>query len=228
MDFRTLTVENGRIGVEMFDREKADPMEEAMKRKFRAGVKSFMGMVLWLVLGTVCYGADPPVKIGFVADFTAVSRDYANNMFKAAQMAVSEFNAQGGLNGRPVEMVRRDGGNDPERHARHIADLVREEKIAAVFGGASSPCVLKASAVCRELKIPYLVSLGNSQSIVVENGHPFVFLFEPNTRMESIGFSIFATLMPWHRYAWIGPDYSWGRDVLGFFKQYFKNIGAPI
>jgi len=34
--------------------------------------------------------------------------------------------------------------------------------------------------------------------------------------------------MPWRRYAWVGPDYSWGRDVLRNFKQHFKEIGVPI
>ena len=34
--------------------------------------------------------------------------------------------------------------------------------------------------------------------------------------------------MPWKRYTWIGPDYSWGRDVFGFFNKYFEEIGAPV
>ena len=181
-----------------------------------------------LCTGPMAHGETGPIKIGFVADFSSVSRPYTENAFKVAQFAVAEFNAQGGVLGRPVQMIHRDGANDPALHYRHVVDLVRKENIVAVFGGASSPCVLKASAACKELKIPYLVSMGNSQSLVVENGHPYVFLLEPNTRMESMGFSIFVSLMPWKRYAWFGPDYSWGRDVMGFFKQYFEDIGAPI
>ena len=132
------------------------------------------------------------------------------------------------LLGRPIQIISRDGGNVPERHYQHVMDLVRDEKVVAVFGGASSPCVLRASAACRDKRIPYLVSIGNSQSVVVEHGHPYVFLFEPNTRMESIGFSIFASLMPWKRYAWIGPDYFWGHDILNSFKKYFQEMQAPI
>lgn len=181
-----------------------------------------------LFLVPLARGEMEPVKIGFVGDFTAVSRPYTENAFKIAQYALDQFNAQGGVLGRPIQMIHRDGANDPALHYRHVKELVREENVIAVFGGASSPCVIQASTACRELKIPYLVSIGNAQSIVVENGHPYVFLFEPNSRMESLGFSIFASLMPWKRYAWFGPDYIWGRDVLGFFKKYFESIGAPI
>ena len=168
------------------------------------------------------------VKLGFVGDFSSVSKEYTQNAFMAAQIAVSDFNARSGLFGRPLQLVQRNGGNDPDLHYRHVFDLVRDEKIVAVFGGASSPCLLKASAACRQLQVPYLISIGNAESVVVEKGHPFVFMFEPNNRMESMGFSIFATLMPWQRYAWIGPDYIWGRDVFEFFQQNFEAIGFPI
>ncbi|WP_022667008.1 ABC transporter substrate-binding protein [Desulfospira joergensenii] len=182
----------------------------------------------FLFMPPMAGGEAEPVKIGFVGDFTSVSKPYTENAFKIAQFALTEFNARGGLLGRPIQMIHRDGANDPALHYRHTADLVNEENVVAVFGGASSLCVLQASAACEELEIPYLVSIGNAQSIVVEKGHSYVFLFEPNSRMESLGFSIFASLMPWKRYAWLGPDYIWGRDVMGFFKQYFETIGSPI
>ena len=196
---------------------------------FPAIVKTALAVFLAIISFSAPGAArSAPIRIGFVGDFSDVSKAYTINAFKAARMAVAECNARGGLLGRPVELIRRDGGNDPDRHYRHVMTLAQTEKIVAVFGGASSPCLLKASAACRQLQIPYLISIGNSQSVVVENGHPFVFLFEPNSWMESKGFSIFATLMPWKRYAWLGPDYIWGHDVLRFFKQHFKEIGVPI
>ncbi|WP_319408055.1 ABC transporter substrate-binding protein [uncultured Desulfosarcina sp.] len=186
------------------------------------------GFIAVLLMCRASTAGPVPIKIGFVGDFSEVSKAYTENAFMAARMAISDFNAEGGFWGRPVQLIRRDGGNDPDRHYRHVIDLVRDEKIVAVFGGASSLCLLKASSACKAQQIPYLISIGNSQSVVVENGHPFVFMFEPNTRMESVGFSIFATLMPWQRYAWIGPDYVWGHDIFGFFKEHFENIGAPV
>ena len=188
----------------------------------------FVCLIAVFSMSSFSYGETDPIRIGFVADFSSVSKAYTSNVFKAAQLAISSFNAEGGLFGRPIQLIDRDGGNDPSLHYKHVNDLVRNENIVAVFGGAASPCVLEASAACRKEQVPYLVSMGNSQSVVVENGHPFIFMFEPNSRMESLGFSIFATLMPWQRYAWIGPDYFWGHEILGFFKQYFKEIGSPI
>ena len=47
-----------------------------------------------------------------------------------------------------------------------------------------------------------------------ENKRVYVFLFEASFWMETKEFSIFATLMPWKRYAWIGPDYVWGHQTI--------------
>ena len=199
-----------------------------MKENFNNLKSLFLVCLLPVLINTTADAQQKTIKIGFVGDFSDVSKAYTHNMYKAAQLAVNEFNAAGGLLGNPVTLIQRDGANDPQKHYEHVTTLVRDHKVVAIFGGASSPCVLKASEASRELRVPYLVSIGNSQSIVVENGHPYVFLFQPSSWMETKGFSIFVTLMPWHRYAWIGPDYSWGHGVLRNFKLHFEEIGAPI
>ena len=191
-------------------------------------LKVFFLCLLPALMNTIAYSQEKTIKIGFVGDFSNVSRGYTSNMYQAAQIAVSQFNTAGGLLGRTIELIQRDGGNNPQRHYEQVTALAQEHKVVAIFGGASSPPVLKASQACKEQRIPYLVSIGNSQSIVVEDGHPYVFQFQPTSAMETKAFSIFVTLMPWQRYAWIGPDYSWGHNILRNFKQQFKNIGASI
>lgn len=178
--------------------------------------------------GASARAQESAITVGFVGDFSDVSKAYAENVYMAFELAVDGLNSAGGAAGQQVRVIRKDGGNDPRKHRDFVRMLIEREKVVAVFGGASSPCVLEASEVCRELKVPYLVSMGNSQVIVAEHGHPYVFLFEPSAWMESRGFSVFLTLMPWRRYAWVGPDYSWGHDVLKTFKQHFEEIGVPI
>ena len=188
-------------------------------------LSAFISLILMITPG---YARNDPIKIGFVGDFSDVAKAYSQSSYNAAKMAVAEFNAHGGLLGRPVVLIQRDAGNDPQRHFEHVTTLGRQEGVVAVFGGGSSPCILKASAAAREQRIPYLICIGNTQSVVVENGHPFVFLFEASSWMETKAFSIFATLMPWRRYAWLGPDYIWGREVFRYFKEHFEEIDAPV
>jgi branched-chain amino acid transport system substrate-binding protein len=191
--------------------------------------KALVFVVLWLFLTSPGgYAGNDTIKIGFVGDFSDVTKEYCLSAFNAAQMAVQEINAAGGLLGRPVVLIKKDGGANPQKHFEQFTALARNEKVVAVFGGASSACLLKASEAAKEQRIPYLISVGNTQSVVVEKGHDFVFLFEANAWMETKGFSIFATLMPWQRYAWLGPDYIWGREVFGYFRGHFEDMGTPV
>ena len=191
--------------------------------------KSLVGVLAILVMVAVSsHAEETTIKIGFVGDFDGVTKDYCQGSYQAAQIAVDEINKAGGLLGRPVELIKRDAGPDPEKHNIAFNSIVWEENVVAVFGGASSPCILRASEAARDQKIPYLISIGNTQAVVVEKGHPYVFLFEANSWMETKGFSIFTTLMPWKRYAWVGPDYTWGHEVFAYFQQHFAEIGAPI
>lgn len=185
-------------------------------------------IILLIYTGLFGYSENDPIKLGFLGDFSSFSKAYTENMYLAAQLSVSELNEQDGFSGRRIELIKRDGGNEPQKHYDLVVQLIKEEKVVAIFGGASSPAVLKASAACKEFRIPYLVSIGNSQSLIIENGHPYIFQFQPTLTMETKGFSIFTTLMPWKRYAWIGPDYTWGHDVLRDFKQQFVKIGKTL
>lgn len=169
-----------------------------------------------------------PINIAFLGDFSDVTKEYCLKSFQATQMAVEEVNSTGGLLGRPVVLIKKDAGIAPQKHFELFTELGREGKIGAIFGGSSSACLIKASEAAKTQEVPYLISVGNTHTVVVEKGHDFVFLFEANSWMETKGFSIFTTLMPWKRYAWVGPDYIWGRQVFGFFKQHFEDIGTPI
>jgi len=109
----------------------------------------FLACSLPAMLNTLAYAREETIKIGFVGDFSAVSKDYTSNMYNAAQMAVNEFNKAGGLLGKTIKMIQRDGGNDPQRHYDHVTALARKDNVVAIFGGASTPCVLKASTAAR-------------------------------------------------------------------------------
>ena len=145
-----------------------------MKRNVNTLKAFFLFFFLLTLIMPKGYALEKTIKIGFVGDFSDVSQAYTHNMYKAAQLAVNEFNAAGGLLGHRIGLISRDGGNDPRKHYEHVISLVQDEKVVAIFGGASSLCVLKASEASKEQRVPYLVSIGNSQSIVVEKGHPYV------------------------------------------------------
>lgn len=188
-------------------------------------------IVLVFGLLTLCSGlalAGETVKIGFVGAFTGPAFKMTKDAEQAAVLAIEEINAAGGLLGSKIEMDSRDGGNRPELHARLAREMIEQEKVKALFGGGASSCVLGASAVAKELKVPYLVSVGNSSAIVWDKGHRYVFLFESNSSMEANAWVAWAAKQPWRVYSWIGPDYEWSRTTLKTFKEKLADRGINL
>lgn len=182
------------------------------------------------VCGPIAVGQAEEERIltAFVGDFSGPTSEFCQKAYDATLLALQEINDQGGLLGRPVETIKLDGGNDPQKHYHYITELGARKEVVAVFAGGTSSVLLEGSRASLEQRIPYLISMGNSQSLVVDNGHPYVFMFQATTYMETKAFSIFTTLMPWRKFGWIGPDYIWGREIFGFFQQQFAALGSPI
>ncbi|MFV0257548.1 MAG: ABC transporter substrate-binding protein [Acidimicrobiales bacterium] len=55
----------------------------------------------------------------------------------AAQAVFDRFNEQGGLDGRPVELVVEDDGSDAAKAATAAGTLVEDQKVVGMVGGAS-------------------------------------------------------------------------------------------
>ena len=171
-----------------------------------------------------CVFAQEKIVLGFVADFSANSKDFTKSAFESAQLAIKRINDSGKV-GKTVVLIEKDGGNDPERHYKMFKEVVLKHDAVAVFGGAASNNVIRASQAAKELQIPYLVSLGNSSVITIEKGHSFVFQFQPDSWMEASAHSVVLTMLPWKRYAWVGPDYEWARTMLNHYKSHIKRTG---
>jgi branched-chain amino acid transport system substrate-binding protein len=54
-----------------------------------------------------------PVKIGLSAAFTGPTAYLGQSAQNAVQMAVDAYNAQGGMKGRPIQIVTEDNQNQP-------------------------------------------------------------------------------------------------------------------
>ena len=201
---------------------------------FIVSKRIFIVLTALVCVASVCgpiavgHAEEDRICIAFVGDFSGPTREFCRKAYDGALLAVQDINDQGGLLGRQVEIIKLDGGNDPQRHYRYVTELGARKEVAAVFAGGTSSVLLEGSRASLEQRTPYLITMGNSQSLVVDHGHPYVFLFQPSTYMETKAFSIFASLMPWRKYVWIGPDYIWGREVFNYYRQHFAALGSPI
>jgi len=97
------------------------------------------------------------IKIGLVTALSGQSARAGEALTRGLQVAIDEINAKGGvLNGRKIELVRRDDEATPAKGVIAARELYFKEKVAVLFGGLDSPVALAIVPIANENKLPFM------------------------------------------------------------------------
>lgn len=129
----------------------------------------FLALAFWLLAG--CAPREP-ILIGLAVELTGRQADVGINVRDAALMAVDEVNAQGGVDGRPLQVVVRDDQGLPEVARQVNAELV-EMGVAAIIGHYTSS---QTAAVLDQMNAAQVVLLSPSASSTAFSGKDDYFL----------------------------------------------------
>ncbi|SMB78747.1 urea ABC transporter substrate-binding protein [Deinococcus hopiensis] len=97
----------------------------------------FFGTTLALVLANAAQ-AQSTVKVGVLHSLTGTMAISEITVANAAQLAVDEINAKGGVLGKKIVVVKEDGASDWPTFATKAEKLLTQDRVAAVFGGWTS------------------------------------------------------------------------------------------
>lgn len=118
----------------------------------RAGLKAAVAIgALMLASGSVS-AQQPTFKFGLAMPLTGGQALYGNDQVKAAQWAVDEINAKGGVNGKKLEMIVLDTQADPQVGIQATNRLISVEKVP-VFVTAWSGVVKAVAPIANDNKV---------------------------------------------------------------------------
>ena len=91
-----------------------------------------------LVLAVSPAKAADPVKIGMSTALTGPYSEFGIMQRNAVDIAVEQFNAKGGIKGRPIQIVLYDDGLVPARAQANVRRLIDDDKVQALIAPAGS------------------------------------------------------------------------------------------
>lgn len=98
-------------------------------------IRVLPGIVLAALLAAC--SPPPPLQIGFIGGLTDRNSDNGQSGLKGVTLAIEQFNRDGGLGGRMVELVARDDAQNRETAAQSAQALV-DARVEAVIGPFTS------------------------------------------------------------------------------------------
>jgi branched-chain amino acid transport system substrate-binding protein len=150
------------IGLE---REKVE-LSASMSPVAGASLRAAGLIVFVLSSGPVALAEDfAPVKIGVIAEAQAVT---GSAIPQAVQIAADEINAQGGVDGRKIEIVSYDNHSSSAESVRAFQRAVTEDHVNAVIGSYISEVVLALEPWAGRLKTVFITP-GASSDIITQN-----------------------------------------------------------
>jgi branched-chain amino acid transport system substrate-binding protein len=130
----------------------------------RLGLKA--SLVAALMATTSCYvqAQQASYKFGLAMPLTGGQASYGNDQVKAAQWAVDDINAKGGINGKKLEMVVLDTQADPQVGIQAVNRLISVDKVPA-FVTAWSGVVKAVAPIANDNKVVELSVGANAPDI---------------------------------------------------------------
>lgn len=181
------------------------------------------GLLLASVSFVLAAAAQPAdtVKLGLNFPKSGPYEAQGADQLRAAQLAVDEINAAGGILGKTVQLVTRDSQSSVPVTRLNVLDLIVKERVAMVFGGAASSVAVEAGRICEEKGVPYFGTLTYATTTTCEDGHRHTFreCYDSWAGAKALA-GYMQKNFSGKKYVYLSADYNWGATTEAAFRKF--------
>lgn len=174
-------------------------------------------------------GSKAPIKIGVMSDHIPLTAVEGAEMTVNTDLAVSQINAAGGINGHKLQVVYADPQGKPDEAISLAQQLVQQDGVDVLVGSVLSSECLGVEGVAARLHVPYLTSTGcASEEVTRTKCNKYTFRFGPVGRQTVIPDAKYAVKTYGKDWAIIYPDYAFGQSQLAAYKVGMQAVGGKL
>jgi branched-chain amino acid transport system substrate-binding protein len=173
------------------------------------------------------FGQTKSYKIGSEQPLSGPGAPGGKTAVVGLQMAVDRINKNGGVNGRPFELVIVDDESKPDVARRKTEKMVQEDNIDVHVGGFLSNICLACMPVWEDAKIVNMISVCLDTTLTTTKCNRYSFRPYDFAPAQAVAFSPTLVKMgkKWHiAYA----DYSWGQSTRDAYIAQIKANGGDV
>src|SRR5579862_47418 len=185
------------------------------------------GMMLVPAPWRAAFGAAKAFKVGSEQPLSGPGAIGGKTAVVGLEMAADRINKNGGINGRPVELVLVDDESKPDVGRRKSQKLVEEDNIDVHVGGFLSNICIACMPVWQEAKIVNMISVCLDTTLTTSACNRVSFRVHDYAPAQAVAFGPKLVEMgkKWH----IGySDYSWGQSTRDAYAAEIKKNGGEV
>ncbi|GAB4558026.1 MAG: hypothetical protein Tsb007_18220 [Rhizobacter sp.] len=171
-----------------------------------------------------------PAKPILIGQSTMLSGPLAPTMsgiLEGQQLALDEFNARGGVGGRPVKLLTLDDAYDAARCVENVHTLIDKERVTALFGFTSTANVLATLPVLADKRVP-LIGVYTGAPALRGKRHPYFFTHTASYRDEVVQMVRNLKTVARSRIALVYMNNAFGKLMLPVVEEVIAGQGATL
>lgn len=165
-----------------------------------------------------------PIRIGLLEAKQGPIAEQSQYLQRGTFLAMEQMGNE--LLGRPAEIIWDD---EPSAQAagQNALQLIQQNKVVAMLGGALSNFALAEEAIAGQYKVPFLINNGAAEEITGTKCNPYTFRLQSPVPVQA------AAMLPYlenigKRWYFLSASYAYGQDIVNNFKSLLKGIGGTI
>jgi branched-chain amino acid transport system substrate-binding protein len=168
------------------------------------------------------------IKVGLVTSLSGPFTVAGRTCSQGLETVFKPFNESGGLNGRTIELIKRDSKSQPDEAVRLTRELVNSQGCQIILEAENSAGAFAVHQAVRDMPVLVFHCLGEAANLTADPKLrlPNVFRTARTGWYDSFAAAKFADVISKRdnlkRWVTFGPDYVLGRDATNEFVTFFK------
>lgn len=186
--------------------------------------------LLALLCGAMSAGAGEPIKIGAFFALSGPAANIGMPTKLVAQMVADTINKEGGINGRPIQLVIGDTESDPAKAAVIAKKFLFSDKVAAIIGPTSTAEGMSVKKIVEEAGVPIFMTVGGDPVIMGGNFGAYTYVFKSPQRSSVAARKLYGYLKAkgLTKVALFTASDSFGKDGLGWLEKLGPEFGISV
>jgi branched-chain amino acid transport system substrate-binding protein len=166
------------------------------------------------------------ISIGAIFPLTGDASQYGVEFQKITDITIEEINAQGGINGKTLEVIYEDGKCNPKDASTAAQKLVNVDNVKLILGGACSGESLGAAPITEANKV--IIISPSATSPDLSDAGDFVFRTTPSDAFAGKVAAETAMKLGFKKAAILSENTDYAQGLTKVFSQVFKELGGEV
>jgi branched-chain amino acid transport system substrate-binding protein len=195
----------------------------------KKGLPLILG-ILTVLTGWAAGQAAEPIKLGAFFDLSGPASAIGTPTKLVAEMVVKKINSEGGVTGRPLELVIADTEGDPTKAAVIAKKFIEGDKVVAIIGPTRTDTGMASKPIIEQMRVPAFMTVGGDPVIMGGKFGPFKWTFKSPQRTSVAVRKTFQYMKEKgvQKIAIITSADGFGRDGKGWLEKLAPEFGLKI